>query len=79
MQDTQILDDLRAMVDEIDMAKISHELAVVQVEKIRLIGQAAAFFDGFDGMTKLHDEFEKVGGDTYKLNHLWDGVSVWRA
>lgn len=48
---------------------------------IRLIGQTAAFFGGFDGMIALHDAAEAlVGRDNsvgYYLNLLWDRIGGW--
>ena len=51
--------------------------------KLRLIGQTAAFFDGYDGMKRLHDAAEAiVGCDNsigYTLNYVWDGIGGWWA
>jgi hypothetical protein len=48
---------------------------------IRLIGQTAAFFGGFDGMISLHDAAEAMVGNTneigYYLNLLWDRIGGW--
>ena len=48
---------------------------------IVLIGQTAAYFDGYDGMKKLHDDAEAlVGNDNsvgFWLNTLWDGIGGW--
>lgn len=48
---------------------------------IRLIGQTAAFFDGFGGMVKLHNAAERlVGNDNsvgLHLNLLWDRIDSW--
>lgn len=44
---------------------------------IRLIGLTADFFGGFDGMTRLHNAFEKSGGNTYKMNRFWDQIGTW--
>ena len=44
-------------------------------EKIEIIGRTAAFFGGFDGMTKLHNECEAMTGKTNEigdvLNREW--------
>jgi hypothetical protein len=48
---------------------------------IRLIGQTADFFGGFDGMKKLHDATERMVGNTnavgFHLNLLWDRIGSW--
>lgn len=53
------------------------------VVKLQLIGQTAAFFGGFDGMTRLHDAAEAlVGRDNsvgYTLNQAWHGIGGWWA
>lgn len=52
-------------------------------EQIQLIGRTAAFFGGFDGMTKLHDACEAMTGNTNEigdvLNRAWDGIGGWWA
>ena len=52
-------------------------------EKIEIIGRAAAFFGGFDGMTKLHNQCEAMTGKTNEigdvLNRTWDGIGGWWA
>jgi hypothetical protein len=78
--DPQILDDLKTLVESANANAIyDSTLYGATEDKIRAIGQTAAFFGGFDGMTKLHDAFEKAGGDTYKLNRLWDQIGGWCA
>lgn len=50
-------------------------------EKIQIIGRTAAFFGGFDGMTKLHNSCEAMTGNRNEigdvLNRAWDGISGW--
>lgn len=49
-------------------------------EKIHIIGRTAAFFGGFDGMTKLHDACEVISpGTGSELNRAWDGIGGWWA
>lgn len=52
-------------------------------EKIQIIGRTAAFFGGFDGMTKLHDACETMTGNRNEIGHVlnlaWDGIGVWCA
>lgn len=52
-------------------------------EKIKLIGRTAAFFGGFDGMTKLHNAVEEMTGNRNEigdvLNRTWDGIGGWWA
>lgn len=49
---------------------------------LRLIGRTAEFFDGFDGMKRLHDAAEQlVDNDNsvgFYLNLLWDGIGSWQ-
>lgn len=55
----------------------------VIVKDIRLIGNTAAFFGGYDGMTKVHDAAEALAGKDnsvgYWLNKMWDGIGGWWA
>lgn len=50
-------------------------------EKIQIIGRTAAFFGGFDGMTKLHDKCEAMTGNRNEiggvLNLAWDRIGGW--
>lgn len=52
-------------------------------EKIQIIGRTAAFFGGFDGMTKLHDACEAMTGNRNEigdvLNRAWDQIGDWCA
>lgn len=52
-------------------------------EKIKLIGRTAAFFGGFDAMTKLHNAVEEMTGNRNEigdvLNRTWDGIGGWCA
>lgn len=52
-------------------------------EKIQIIGRTAAFFAGFDGMTKLHNACETMTGNRNEigdvLNHAWDCIGGWCA
>lgn len=52
-------------------------------EKIQIIGRTAAFFGGFDGMTKLHNACEEMTGNRNEigdvLNRAWDGIGGWWA
>ena len=50
-------------------------------DKIQIIGRTAAFFGGFDGMTKLHNACEAMTGNCNEvgdvLNRAWDGIGGW--
>lgn len=72
-----LLDTLKALVDQATIPATSTDANTL--EKIRLIGETAHYFGGYGAMSKIHNEFEKAGGDTFKLNRLWDGVGVWAA
>lgn len=52
-------------------------------EKIQIIGRTAAFFGGFNGMTKLHDACEAMTGNRNEigdvLNRAWDRIGDWCA
>lgn len=47
--------------------------------EIRGMGQAAAYFGGWEAMQQLDTAVSLVGGPTDLLNELWDGIGAWVA
>lgn len=51
--------------------------------QLRLVGETAAFCGGFAAMTKLHNEAERLAGNTnevgFFLNKAWDSIGGWAA
>lgn len=86
MSDAYIEEKLVAFVKEYAKLRAATDLELVErrgnlYEKIRLIGETAAFFGRYEAMQKLHDAAEQlVGNDNsvgYHLNYVWDGVGTW--
>jgi len=76
MNSEDILHELKILVDRTPLpARMDNP----DLHAIQLIGRTAHFFGGFDGMTRLHNAFQKAGGDTGKLNRFWDRVGAWSA
>lgn len=71
-------DMIRLRGDTTTRASVERDLVR---EKIQIIGRTAAFFGGFDGMTKLHDACESMTGNLNEigdvLNRGWDGIGGW--
>lgn len=67
--------------DAMGSAERANERGQAIVKDIRLIGNTAAFFGGYDGMTRLHDAAEalvdKDNSVGFWLNRMWDGIGGW--
>lgn len=58
------------------------EVGIALLEKIRIAGHTASFFDPRHGMDKLHDAAIAAGNDVNIgrwLNYMWNGVGGWVA
>lgn len=58
------------------------EAGIALLERIRIAGHTASFFDPCHGMDKLHDAAITAGNDVNIgrwLNYMWNGVGGWVA
>jgi hypothetical protein len=81
---TQFVDGLVTLVQEYEAMSSAARLGPAGQavrERIRVIGEAADYFEGFEGMQRLLREAESRVGDDGSmgrwLDGMWDRVGEW--
>lgn len=74
----QLVQETPLDANDVDSATpFGESIYVMTLQKIRIIGETANFFNGIEGMRKLEIAFSNAGGDARKLNHFWNQVGEW--
>lgn len=76
----QLLVEMIREYERMDDRKSAAGIALL--ERIRVAGHTASFFDRDNGMQKLHDSAIAAGSDANIgrwLNYMWNGVGNWVA